>query len=146
MRSLDRPVQSYENHIWQASNKEPELSRSNRRLELSAERTEDVTKEYVEKRDGGYWIIGSRVSLDSVVYAFLNGQTAESIAQSFPVLTLEQVYGAIAFYLSNRCEIDGYLVDANADFEALRQAARDADPMFYQKLADARRTGQTPTL
>ena len=27
------------------------------------------------------------------VKAFLDGQTAESIAQSFPVLTLEQVYG-----------------------------------------------------
>ena len=38
---------------------------------------------------------GTRVSLDSVVYAFLGGHTAESIAQSFPVLTLEQVYGAI---------------------------------------------------
>lgn len=103
-----------------------------------------MNKEYVENRDAGYWIIGSRVSLDSVVYAFLNGQSAESIAQSFPVLTLEEVYGAIAFYLCNRAAIDTYLAKAKTDFEALRQAARQADPMFYQKLADARRTGQTP--
>ena len=27
--------------------------------------------EYVERHDGGYWVAGSRVSLDSVVYAFL---------------------------------------------------------------------------
>jgi len=102
-----------------------------------------MIKQYVEWRDRGYWIAGSRVSLDSIVYAFLNGQTAESIAQSFPTLLHEQVYGAIAFYLSNRTEIDAHLAQAKADFEVLRQAARDADPMFYQKLADARRSGDT---
>ena len=102
-----------------------------------------MSKQYVEQRDGGYWVAGTRVSLDSIVYAFWGGQTAESIAQSFPVLTLEQVYGAIAFYLANRTDIDAYLAQAKADFEARRQAARDADPMFYQKLADARRHKQS---
>ena len=102
-----------------------------------------MSNQYVEQRDEGYWVAGSRVSLDSIVYAFLDGQSAESIAQSFPVLTLEQVYGAIAFYLANRSQIDSYLVQAREGFEALRQAARDADPMFYQKLADARRQRQT---
>src|SRR5882672_3485428 len=101
-----------------------------------------MSEQYVEKRDSGYWITGTRVSLDSVVYAFLQGQTAESIAQSFPVLTLEQVYGAIAFYLAHRAEIDAYLEQGQAEFAALRQAAREADPMFYQKLADARRQCQ----
>ena len=102
-----------------------------------------MSNQYVEQRDGGYWVAGSRVSLDSIAYAFLDGQSAESIAQSFPVLTLEQVYGAIAFYLANRSAIDTYLVQVRDGFEALRQAARDADPMFYQKLADARRQRQT---
>jgi len=77
------------------------------------------------------------------VYAFLSGQTAESIAQSYPVLTLEQVYGSIAFYLANRPAIDEYLAKTRADFEAKRQASREADPMFYQKMADARRHMQT---
>ncbi len=102
-----------------------------------------MSKQYVAQRDGGYWVAGTRVSLDSIVYAFLGGQTAEGIAQAFPLLTLEQVYGAIAFYLANRQDIDTYLAQAKADFEAQRQAARDADPMFYQKLADARRQAQT---
>jgi uncharacterized protein (DUF433 family) len=64
---------------------------------------------YVERRDRGFWISGSRVSLDSIVYAFLNGQTAESSVQSFPTLSLEQVQGAITFYLAHRAEIDAYL-------------------------------------
>lgn len=102
-----------------------------------------MRKDYVEYREGGYWIVGTRVSLDSVVYAFLAGQSAESIAQSFPALTLEQVYGSITFYFCTRMEIDTYLAQAKSAFEAIRQAARDADPMFYQKLADARSAGQT---
>ncbi|MGE0825487.1 MAG: DUF433 domain-containing protein [Candidatus Binatia bacterium] len=101
-----------------------------------------MSKEYVTQIEGAYRITGTRVSLDSVVYAFLDGQTAESIAQSFPVLTLEQVYGTITFYLAYRTEIDEYLKQGKAEFEALRQAARKADPMFYQKFADAKRQRQ----
>lgn len=97
-----------------------------------------MTKQYVEQHDGGYWVAGTRVSLDSIVYAFLEGQTAESIAQAFPVLTLEQVYGAVSFYLANRVSIDEYLQRARADFAAHREASRESDAMFYQKLAGAR--------
>ena len=93
---------------------------------------------YVEHRDNGYWVARTRVSLDSIVYAFLNGQTAESIARSFDVLSLEQVYGAIAFYLAHRSEIDAYLEEEREEFERQHQAARDADPAFYKKIEEAR--------
>ena len=99
-----------------------------------------VSREYVEARDGGYYVAGSRVSLDSIVYAFLGGQTAEAIGQAFPVLTLEEVYGALTFYLAHREVVDEYLAAQRNDIEARRQAAREADPMFYQKVAAARRT------
>ncbi len=94
---------------------------------------------YVEEIDGIYRVIGTRVSLDSIVHAFWKGQTAESIAQSFRVLSLEQVYGALTFYLANRSEVDAHLAQAESEFDAMRDAAREKDPMFYQKLADARR-------
>ena len=98
---------------------------------------ENMNKAYVEWRDEGYWIANSRVSLDTIVYAFLDGQSPESIAQSLPVLTLEQVYGAIAFYLAHQPEVETYLERAKADFETKRKASRESDPIFYQKLADA---------
>jgi uncharacterized protein (DUF433 family) len=94
---------------------------------------------YVEIVEGGYRVTGTRVSLDSIVHAFWRGETAEAIAQAFPVLTLEQVYGALTFYLAHKGDVDAYLERAKSEFEALRQAARQQDPMFYQKLADARR-------
>jgi uncharacterized protein (DUF433 family) len=104
-----------------------------------------MSPQYIDQQDGAYYISGTRVSLDSIVYAFVGGQTAESIAQAFPVLSLEQVYGAITFYLAHREEVDRYLEAQRGDFEAKRRAARDADPMFYEKLAAARRTIQTPS-
>ena len=94
---------------------------------------------YIEQNDGMYAVAGTRVSLDSIVYAFLSGQSAEAIAQAFPVLNLEQVYGAITYYLGHRYEVDRYLEGRRQDFDAARQAARDADPMFYQKLTDAKK-------
>ena len=99
---------------------------------------------YVDQHDGVYSVSGTRVALDSIVYAFLSGQSAEAIAQAFPVLNLEQVYGAIAYYLAHREGIDRYLAARRQDFDAARQAARQADPMFYQKLNDAKKhTPQT---
>ena len=100
---------------------------------------ENMNKAYVEWRDEGYWIANSRISLDTIVYAFLDGQSPESMAQSLPALTLEQIYGSIAFYLAHQAEIETHLEKTKADFEIKRQASRKSDPVFYQKLADARR-------
>ncbi len=93
---------------------------------------------FIDQHAGGYWVAGTRVSLDSIVYAFLNGQTAESIARSFDVLSLEQVYGAIAFYLNRRSEIDAYLEQGREVFDRQHRAARDADEAFYKKIEEAR--------
>jgi Protein of unknown function (DUF433) len=66
----------------------------------------------------------TRVSLDSVVYRWLEGLSAETIAGCFPVLILEQVYGAIAYYLGHRVEIDAYLKAADDEYEAFRERVR----------------------
>ena len=76
-----------------------------------------MAKEYIEQRNGAYYVLGTRVSLDSVVCAFLRGESAERIAESFPALGLEQVYGAIAFHLGKRPTIDAYLEAGKGDFD-----------------------------
>ena len=43
-----------------------------------------MARDYVEDRDGGYYVADSRVSLDSIVHGFLRGHSAEWIAESFP--------------------------------------------------------------
>ena len=103
-----------------------------------------MSKEYVEQHDGAYRIAGTRVSLDSVVYAFRRGASAESIQRSFPLLTLEQIYGAIAFYLAHVEEIDQYLSAGEEEFAELRRASREAHPEWHEKLDRARKEALTP--
>ena len=97
-----------------------------------------MSKDYVEQRDDGYWIARKRISLASVVYEFQRGAAPESILRSFPLLTLEEVYGAITFYLSNREEIDAYLRKREAEFDEQRRQERETDPDFYKKFDEAR--------
>jgi len=102
-----------------------------------------LLKQYVEQRDQGYWIEGTRISLDSIVYGFLSGESPESIAQNFSILSLEQVYGGIAFYLANQELIDGYLEAGEAEFEKLQQLLRTKNPHLHQKLKVAQSQKQS---
>jgi uncharacterized protein (DUF433 family) len=98
-----------------------------------------MSKTYVLEQEGAYRVAGTRVSLDSIVHAYWNGETPETIARSFPGLELEQVYGSITFYLANRESIDAYLRQGEVEGQALREALRRADPAFHERLELARR-------
>ena len=84
------------------------------------------------------------VALALFLGAFWAGQTAESIAQSFPTLSLEQVYGAITFYLGHREETERYLADYPNMFgdlsagSGLNALTRDETftPGFFQRHQD----------
>src|SRR5690242_6622180 len=88
--------------------------------------------EYVERTpEGGWRLTGTRVSLDSVVYLFLEGASPEEIVSQFPVLSLEQVYGTITFYLRRRDEVDSWLSEEGERWEELRrQQAGKMDPLL----------------
>jgi uncharacterized protein (DUF433 family) len=108
-----------------------------------------AAKTYVQQRDGGYWITDTRVSLDSVVHAFKRGAAPESIRRSFPILTLEEVYGAIAFYLAHTQEIDEYLDREGAGFASwskdLNTAVQARNPQLVDRLRQARRSREIPS-
>lgn len=94
--------------------------------------------QYVEKGKSGYRIAGSRVSLDSIVYAFQRGASPESIQRSFPTLSLEAVYGAIAFYLANQEEVDGYLLASEQLFDELASISKSTHSKWYDRMQTAR--------
>jgi uncharacterized protein (DUF433 family) len=85
-----------------------------------------MTKEYVDQRDGNFYIAGTRISLDSIVHAFRRGESAETICQNFELLRLEEVYGAIAYYLANQADIDAYLI---RQIEMWADGRRNAEPL-----------------
>lgn len=72
-------------------------------------------------RDGIVRVGGTRVSLDSVVSAYLAGLSAEQIIESFPALSLADVYATIGYYLHHRAEVDEYLQASHAADLAARQ-------------------------
>jgi len=87
---------------------------------------------YVEQRDGGYYIAGTRISLDSVIHPFKNGASPEGIMRSFPMIgSLEKVYGAITFYLANKEAVEAYLCDQ----ERLSQELAAKQPPLPESLS-----------
>lgn len=107
---------------------------------LASAMTFVVTKPYVEFKNEGYWVIGTRISLDSIVYAFRKGLLPESIAQAYPLLDLEKVYGAITFYLANKSDIDAYLFAEEQAFDAMPQPLLTDAPALHQKLLNAKKS------
>ena len=104
----------------------------------------NVMRSYVEKTDGKYRISDTRVSLDSVVYAFREGLSPESIRESFPVLNLEEVYGAIAFYLAHQTEIDRYLAKGEKRSKELWRESQDRNSDLIARLQQAHRETSVP--
>ena len=98
-----------------------------------------MTGEYIERRNGGYYVAGSRVSLDSVVYSFRRDNSPETIQGEYPTLKLSQIYGAIAFYLDHRAEVDHYLKQHLEAQESVIPL-READPGLWAKLERARQS------
>ena len=99
----------------------------------------EVQRECVEKRNGGYYVAGSRVSLASIIYEHRDGASAEAIRQNFPTLSLEQIHGAIAFYLGHQGEAEAYLRELERKWEALERSAKPARTELQQRLDEARK-------
>ena len=63
---------------------------------------------------------GTRVTLDTLVSAFNRGDTAEEIAQQYPVLHLNDIYAVIAYYLGHKEPLDKYLVEQKVESQTNR--------------------------
>jgi uncharacterized protein (DUF433 family) len=83
---------------------------------------------YVRLDEHGVYRVGqTRVMLDSVVAAFHQGHSPETIKQQYPALTLEEVYGSITYYLGHLAEVDAYLKRQDAVW-AQGKARSEAQP------------------
>lgn len=94
-----------------------------------------MNKTYVRKDDhGGYRVSESRIMLESIVTRFREGDSPETIRENYPVLSLEDVYGAITFYLAHRQEVDAYVQGRETAFEGMRTEAENDLPPVVQRL------------
>lgn len=89
---------------------------------------------------GAIRIGNSRVRLDTVVYAFNEGYTAEEIVIQYPSLILSEVYAVIAYYLSDRTKVDTYIAEKAEKADTIREEieSRPEYQAFRQKLLEQR--------
>jgi len=97
-----------------------------------------MAREYVEQREGCYFVAGTRISLDSIVHAFGRGESPEIICQNFELLRLEEVYGAIAYYLANQAVIDAYLIRQSEKWAEGKRGSETLPANLRERLQRAR--------
>ena len=78
---------------------------------------------------------GTRVGVEHLLTEYLSGRLPEELAIEFPTVSLEQIYGVLAWYLRNRQEVDAYLRRWKSRARLARQEqARAQPPEVVQRL------------
>ena len=99
-------------------------------------------RSYIRDDEHGVKRVGqSRVMLDSVVAAFHQGHSAETIVQQYPALSLEEIYGTITYYLAHKVEVDQYLQCQDNVWKTSREKANQSASAVVARLR-----GQTSTV
>ncbi|MBX3066058.1 MAG: DUF433 domain-containing protein [Anaerolineae bacterium] len=86
---------------------------------------------------GAIRVSGTRVTLDTVIACYQQGDSPEAIHEGFDVLPLNDIYTVIAYYLAHRDELDAYLKHGKEEAERLRQEW-DVNYTLEQKAFNAR--------
>jgi uncharacterized protein (DUF433 family) len=69
-------------------------------------------------------LAGHRIGLQSLVRCYNNGYSPEMMACEYPTLSLATIHKVIGFYLENRCEVDRYVAECDADMEMIAAVPR----------------------
>src|SRR5438067_10437542 len=96
-----------------------------------------MSKEFVERREGSFYLVRSRVPLAHLVREYQHGESPEAIRSHYPTLSLEQVYGAITFYLGHKGEADEDIAERTREEDAY-SAAHPTPPDIKEKFERVR--------
>jgi uncharacterized protein (DUF433 family) len=91
-----------------------------------------------EDANGIIRVGGTRVTLDTIVTAYQQGEPPESIADQYPSVSLPDIFAVISYYLRHRTEVDRYLAQQRQRGEAVRrkhEAEFSQDGLHEQLLA-----------
>jgi uncharacterized protein (DUF433 family) len=95
--------------------------------------------------DGVLKVGDTRVSLDTVVYHFNNGEDAAQIQDQYDSMSLAQVHAAIAYYLHNKADVDAYVAEQEVRQEEIRKRIeRDFPSKVTREMLLARKNGEDP--
>jgi uncharacterized protein (DUF433 family) len=97
-----------------------------------------MARDNIERRENGFYITGSRVPIDRVIWEYRNGEDPETIQSHYPTLTLGQVKAAIVFYQSHKQEVE-QAMEERRHAEDAYAAAHPNPPDIKQKFERMRR-------
>lgn len=100
-----------------------------------------MAKECVERRETGFYIVGSRVPIDRIIWEYRKGEEPGTIRSHYPTLSLEQVNGAIAFYRRHKKEVERAMEERRRAEDAYI-AANPNPPDIKQKFERMRQPAQ----
>ncbi len=93
---------------------------------------------FIERRETGFYITGSRVPIDRIIGEYRAGEDTEAIRAHYPTLSAEQVNGAIAFYHNHKEEVD-QVMETRRVAEDAYAAANPNPPDIKEKFERMRR-------
>jgi len=90
------------------------------------------SNEYVEIREGSYYYIpGTRIGLDVLVYDLRRGETPEALLEAYPSIgSLAKVNGVIAFIMEHPEVVESYLREQDALWDKFRKEHPIPDDMM----------------
>lgn len=94
-----------------------------------------MARNCMERREAGFYIAGSRVPIDRIVWEYRNGEDSEAIQSHFPTLSFDQVNSAITFYLTNKNEVEQVMEErrrAEETYTATHPTPLDIKEKFAQ--------------
>jgi uncharacterized protein (DUF433 family) len=81
-----------------------------------------------EDKDGNIRVSGTRVTLDTIIGFYRQGETPEDLHEGFPTVPLADIYAVISYYLAHQDEIDAYLKQRDEKAERIRQEWETKNP------------------
>jgi uncharacterized protein (DUF433 family) len=89
-------------------------------------------------------VSGTRVTLDTLIGFYQQGQTPEELHEGFPTIPLADIYAVIAYYLAHQAEMDHYLKRQAEQAERIRQEweTRNPPPTKADLLARMKQRGE----
>ena len=105
-----------------------------------ATQIESISPSLVKNSDGDILVGGTRVFLDTVVAAHLEGHSPEEIVTQYPTLQLADVYTAVGYYLQHKTDVEAYLEERRQHSEQVRgdNEARFPTAGIRERLASRR--------
>jgi uncharacterized protein (DUF433 family) len=73
----------------------------------------------------------TRVTLQTIIYAYQQHESPEQIVQSFDTLKLADIYAVIAYYFSHQDEVDDYLRQQEDEAGRIRREVETQHPEMF---------------